>query len=112
MMAHSAIRHLPRWLRPGDLVVANNTRVMPARLRAVKPGTGAKVEILLLNRSDLGIWTALAKPTRKLRPHLSLDLVGASLVVPDAVEIVDVGGEGEIRLRFASGIESRLDEFG
>ncbi len=112
LLIHSAVRNLPGWLEPGDLIVANNTRVMPARLKAIKPTTGAKIEILLLNRDDVGVWSALAKPTKKLGVGLRLDLIGKSDRVADAVEIVELETEGIVRLRFASGLEGRLDEFG
>jgi S-adenosylmethionine:tRNA ribosyltransferase-isomerase len=112
LLVHSAIRQLPEWLKPGDLIVANNTRVLPARLKAVKPATGARIEVLLLNRDDLGVWTALAKPTRKLAAGMPLDLVNADDRLAGAIEILEVQDEGLIRLRFAPGIEARLDEFG
>lgn len=111
-LVHSAIRRLPEWLRPGDLIVANNTRVMPARLKATKPRTGAKIELLLLNRDDHGVWTALAKPTKKLAIGVKLDLLRREEGANGAVEIIAVHAEGLVQFRFAPGIESRLGEFG
>lgn len=112
LLTHSAIRALPAWLRPGDLIVANNTRVMPARLHANKSETGARIEFLLLHRDGAGTWTALAKPAKKLRPRTHLDLRGNAMIEADAIEIVDVHEEGEVTLRFSSGVEERLDAFG
>ncbi len=65
---HSWVYELPRWLRPGDLLVANNSRVIPARLHARKAQTGGKVEILLLQAKNEGTWSALARPARRLHP--------------------------------------------
>ena len=112
LLVHSAVRRLPEWLRSGDLIVANNTRVMPARLKAIKTSTGARIELLLLNRDVVGVWTALAKPTKKLTSGLLLALEGAGGRVEGAVEIVEIHAEGVIQLRFAGEIESRLDAFG
>lgn len=111
MLAHSSIRSLPGWLKPGDLVVANNTRVMPARLKALKSDTGAHIEFLLLHR-DGGVWTALAKPARKLKPGMALDLIGTAGVEPSAIHVIEVLPDGEVGIRFAEGVEPRLDGFG
>jgi S-adenosylmethionine:tRNA ribosyltransferase-isomerase len=112
LLVHSTIRNLPEWLKPGDLIVANNTRVLPARLKALKSATGARIEVLLLSRDDLGVWTALAKPARKLVPGLRIDLTNGSERIADAIEILEIQEEGVIRLRFSAGTEARLDEFG
>lgn len=60
------------WLRPGDLLVLNNTRVIPARVFGRLP-TGGKVELLLLRRVGNGDWEALSRPARKARPGTELD---------------------------------------
>ena len=62
------VRDLPMLLRTSDLVVLNNTRVIPARLSGRRP-TGGAVEVLLLNRVHPGVWESLAKPARKLTPE-------------------------------------------
>jgi S-adenosylmethionine:tRNA ribosyltransferase-isomerase len=69
----SIFRDLPQFLRPGDLLVLNNTRVIPARLLGSKlddrqPSPGAKVEVLLLEPKPQDCWLALVKPGRKLKP--------------------------------------------
>jgi S-adenosylmethionine:tRNA ribosyltransferase-isomerase len=112
LLTHSAIRSLPQWLRPGDLIVANNTRVMPARLRAAKSETGARIELLLLHRDGDGLWTALARPAKKLRAGMRLALHGAETDEIDAVDVVGVGRDGEVTVRFKPGVEARLDAFG
>ncbi|MBP2643081.1 MAG: queA [Firmicutes bacterium] len=65
---HQHFYDLPDYLSPGDTVVFNNTKVIPARLIGHKDGTGAKVEVFLLNRLENDRWEALVKPGRKLRP--------------------------------------------
>ena len=66
-ITHATVDQLPRFLRPGDLLVANNSRVLAARLRTRKADTGGKVELLLLHPLPDGTWESLAKPTKRLR---------------------------------------------
>jgi S-adenosylmethionine:tRNA ribosyltransferase-isomerase len=66
-VAHRRVRELPELLRPGDLLVANRSRVLPARVRGKLRGGGA-AELLLLRRLSTGSWQALARPARRLRP--------------------------------------------
>lgn len=65
--AHSIFSELPQLLKPGDLLILNNTRVIPARLYGHKP-TGAPVELLLLEPQQDNCWLALVKPGRRLKP--------------------------------------------
>jgi S-adenosylmethionine:tRNA ribosyltransferase-isomerase len=86
-LSHSAIRHLPGWLRAGDLLVANDTRVFPARLLGHRVPSGGAVECLLLHPdaaddayrlSDSGeIWQALMHPGQKLKPGARVVFEGA-----------------------------------
>jgi S-adenosylmethionine:tRNA ribosyltransferase-isomerase len=64
---HRIFSDLPQWLQPGDLLVLNNTRVIPARLYGRK-STGAAVEVLLLEERQDNCWLALVKPGRRLKP--------------------------------------------
>jgi S-adenosylmethionine:tRNA ribosyltransferase-isomerase len=69
-LEHRVFRDIVEYLRPGDLLVANQSRVLPARLRGIKEGTGGAAEVLLLAvRSDRGpdTWEALVRPGRRLR---------------------------------------------
>jgi S-adenosylmethionine:tRNA ribosyltransferase-isomerase len=80
---HHAFRELPRFLSPGDALVLNETKVLPARLKARKP-TGGEVELLFLR--DLGpdhggAWEVLARPSKRLRPGLELSAGGERLVL-------------------------------
>ena len=90
-IAHHTFRDLPRFLLPGDALVLNETKVLPARLDAKKP-TGGEVELLFLR--DLGpdrggAWEVLARPSKRLRPGLGL-LAGG-----DRLELVENLGEGQ-----------------
>jgi S-adenosylmethionine:tRNA ribosyltransferase-isomerase len=89
-IANHTFRDLPRFLLPGDALVLNETKVLPARLQAKKP-TGGKVELLFLR--DLGpdrggAWEVLARPSKRLRPGLGLQTGG------DRLEIVESLGDG------------------
>ncbi|MGH3148109.1 MAG: S-adenosylmethionine:tRNA ribosyltransferase-isomerase, partial [Rubrobacter sp.] len=84
-------RELPLFLAPGDALVLNETKVLPARLLARRPG-GGEVELLFLR--DLGDgWEALARPSKRLRPGMSLRCGPTELTVEEAL------GEGRWRLR-------------
>jgi S-adenosylmethionine:tRNA ribosyltransferase-isomerase len=89
-VAHHTFRDLPNFLRPGDALVLNETKVIPARLRVRKP-TGGEVELLFLR--DLGpdhdgAWEVLARPSRRLKVGLGL------LVGEDRLEIIESLGDG------------------
>ena len=72
---HRQFRDLPQYLRPGDLMVFNRSRVIPARLHGTETQSGAAVEILLVRRLEPGVWQALGRPGRRLR-------VGATVAIP------------------------------
>ena len=65
---HRHFRDIVTFLRPGDCLVMNNTRVIPARLYGEKEGTGGKIEFLLLRRIDLDTWEVILKPGKKAKP--------------------------------------------
>jgi S-adenosylmethionine:tRNA ribosyltransferase-isomerase len=78
-ISHHTFRDVGRFLRPGDALVANRTRVIPARI-AARRITGGAVELLLIERQSQGCWRALARPSRKLRPGEELKVAGSPLV--------------------------------
>lgn len=78
-LTDSVVRELPRFLAPGDLVVLNDTRVMPARLFGEKARTGGAVEVLLLERKTADTWEALVRPGRRLRPGAEVHFGGGIL---------------------------------
>ncbi|MEY2432812.1 MAG: S-adenosylmethionine:tRNA ribosyltransferase-isomerase [Acidimicrobiaceae bacterium] len=93
---HRRVADLPDLLRPGDLLVVNDSRVLPARLHVRKP-SGGVIEVLLLERcgpGDDGMWRALLRPSRKVRPGLRME--GEGDVVVDVVADL---GDGCWRLR-------------
>jgi len=106
-VAHRSVAELPGLLRPGDLMLLNDTRVIPARLEA-RRASGRRFELLLLRPLDEPSWESLLRPSSRARP-------GERLVLADGgeVELVEPHGEGRWRLRFAPSLSlDRLDELG
>jgi S-adenosylmethionine:tRNA ribosyltransferase-isomerase len=109
---HSSFRKFSDWLAPGDLLIANNSRVIPARLRGVRSATGGTAEILLL-RSDRGIWSALARPAKRLKVGDRLEFPARVFDVEPAIAFVEENlGGGEVRIRFEDLADERLDDYG
>lgn len=77
---------LPSLLRPGDLVVVNETRVRAARLAGHRRDTGGSVELLLLDARPDGLWEALARPSRRLRPGIVIEVEGISATIVEGPE--------------------------
>lgn len=107
---HHSFKEIPRFLRPGDCLVLNNTKVIPARLMGQKEETGAAIEVLLLKRKDKDKWETLVKPGKKARP-------GANIVFGDGLlkgRVLDVLEEGNRLIEFTyEGIfEEVLDRLG
>ena len=107
---HHTFREITNYVRSGDCLVLNNTKVIPARLMGVKEDTGAAIEVLLLKRRDSDVWETLVKPGKKARP-------GAKIVFGDGclrAEVLDVEEEGNRLIRFDyEGIfEEVLDRLG
>lgn len=90
-LEHRHFRDLPEYLRPGDALVLNETRVMPARLMGHREGTGGAVEVLLLRRLDRDRWETLVKPGKKARPGQRI-IFGDGMLVGTVLETTDVGG--------------------
>lgn len=109
-LEHKIFSDVIDYLNPGDCLIINNTRVIPARLIGEKEGTGGKVEILLLKRRENDIWESLVKPGKKLRP-------GARVTFGDGrlkAEILEIAEEGNRLVKFYyEGIfEEILDSLG
>ncbi len=95
-LEHKIFHDVIDYLDPGDCLVINNTKVMPARLIGAKEDTGAKVEILLLKRRENDIWETLVRPGKKLRP-------GARVTFGDGrlkAEILDIIDDGNRLVKF------------
>lgn len=107
---HRVFHDIVDYLAPGDCLVLNNTKVIPARLLGVKEDTGAAVEVLLLKRRDKDVWETLVRPGKKCRP-------GAKLVFGDGLlkaEVQEIAEEGNRLIHFTyDGIfEEVLDQLG
>ncbi len=107
---HRHFRDIKEYLKPGDCLVINDTKVIPARLYGHKAGTDALVEILLLKRKEKDVWETLVKPGKKCRP-------GAEISFGDGIlkgTVLDVVEEGNRLIRFTyEGIfEEILDRLG
>ena len=72
---HRRFTDILDYLRPSDLVVFNQSRVIPARLSGIRDDTGGRVELLLLRQESTGIWEALARPSRRLRPGATVTVI-------------------------------------
>jgi S-adenosylmethionine:tRNA ribosyltransferase-isomerase len=95
---HRQVFDLPQFLNAGDLLVVNNTRVLPARLHLLK-STGGQAEVLLLERLDeLGLWRSLVRPGRSLKPGTVLERPGTEL----RVEIDSIVDEGQRLVRIGT----------
>ncbi len=108
--AHDVFHNITRYLRPGDCLVLNNTKVIPARLLGQREGTGAHVEVLLLKRREGDVWETLVKPGKKCKPGTEL-IFGDGLLRGQVLETVE---EGNRLIRFSyQGIwEEVLDRLG
>ena len=109
-ITHRIFRDITEYLHPGDCLVINDTKVIPARLIGAKEDTGAKIEILLLKRKENDIWETLVKPGKKCRP-------GAKVVFGNGelrAEILEVLEDGNRLVQFSyEGIfEEVLDRLG
>ncbi len=104
---HRRIAELPGLLEPGDLLVVNDSRVLPARLFALRRPGGGRVELLLGERLAPRLWTALARPGRRLRPGSVLEVDGELELTVEAVS-----GDGLFHLRADRPLEPLLDRLG
>ncbi len=91
-VTHHVFRDVVDYLRPGDCLVLNDTRVIPARLLGEREGTGAHVEVLLLKRRERDVWETLVKPGKKCRPGTRLSF-GGGLLKAEVLETVEEGNE-------------------
>jgi len=93
---HRIFSQLPSYLSAGDLLVLNQTKVIPARLKGVKEGTGGRVELLLLNKVREDEWKVLFRPGRRVRPGTKISIGGGRL----RAQITDGGRDGYRIVRF------------
>ena len=109
-VSHHVFREITDYLNPGDCLVLNNTKVIPARLLGEREGTGAHVEVLLLKRHQADVWETLVKPGKKCRPGTRL-VFGDSLLRAEVLETVEEGNR-LIRFEYEGIWEEVLDRLG
>ena len=105
---HRVFTDIIDYLRPGDVMVFNDSRVFPARMYGVRSDTGAKIELLLLQRRSPGVWHTLAKPGRRMTPGTAFELRGGTVSVDG--EVLEAHDDGSRTVRLSD--EGRLDEIG
>ncbi len=107
---HHIFKEIVNYLKPGDCLVLNNTKVIPARLLGEREGTGAHVEVLLLKRRQADVWETLVKPGKKCRPGSRLSF-GDGLLRAEVLETVEEGNR-LIRFEYEGIFEEVLDRLG
>ncbi|RXT14747.1 tRNA preQ1(34) S-adenosylmethionine ribosyltransferase-isomerase QueA [Ammoniphilus sp. CFH 90114] len=107
---HQSFKDLIDYLSPGDVIVLNDTRVIPARLFGAKADTGAKIEVLLLKQLDGDRWETLVKPGKKMKPG-SVVTFGDGRLTGICEESTEVGGR-IIRFQYTGIFNEILDELG
>lgn len=109
-ISHRHFRDILEYLNPGDCLVVNDTKVIPARLLGTKEGTGANIEVLLLKRKTDNVWETLVKPGKKARPGARISF-GGGLLVGEVLEVAEEGNR-LIRFEYEGIFEEILDELG
>nr|WP_278525416.1 tRNA preQ1(34) S-adenosylmethionine ribosyltransferase-isomerase QueA [Eubacterium ramulus] len=108
--SHHVFREITEFLKPGDCLVLNNTKVIPARLFGEKEGTQAKIEILLLKRRENDVWETLVKPGKKAKVGTKI-IFGGGLLVGEVIDIVEEGNR-LIQFTYEGIFEEILDQLG
>ena len=107
---HRHFYDITDYLKPGDCLVMNNTRVIPARLYGVKEGSGGKIEFLLLKRIDINTWEVILRPGRKARIGSRFEF-GGGLLKAEVLEVIEDGNR-IVRFEFDGIWEEILDKLG
>jgi len=107
---HHIFHEIINYLAPGECLVLNNTKVIPARLMGIKEDTGAAVELLLLKRRKKDVWETLVKPGKKAKPGTRLSF-GDGLLEGEVLEVVEEGNR-LVRFSYEGIFEEVLDRLG
>ena len=107
---HHIFKEVIDYLNPGDCMVVNNTKVIPARLFGSKEGTEAKIEILLLKRKENDVWETLVKPGKKAKPGTIISF-GDGLLTGEVIDVVEEGNR-LIKFTYDGIFEEILDQLG
>ncbi len=112
-LEHHYFYEIVDFLREGDVLVLNDSRVMPARLHARKASTGGRLEILLLRRLEPNVWETLVRPAKRVRVNDRIEVVDTSTDRKDScltAEVIGIGERGIRVIHFAE--EASLSELG
>ena len=109
-VSHHIFKDIKDYLKAGDCLVINDTKVIPARLIGSKVGTDAKIEILLLKRKENNVWETLVKPGKKAKPGAKISF-GDGLLVGEVIDVVEEGNR-LIQFSFEGIFEEILDQLG
>ena len=109
-VSHHIFKEIVDYLEPGDCLVLNDTKVIPARLIGAKEDTGGRIEVLLLKRREDHVWETLVKPGRKARCGTRISF-GGGLLTGEVVEIAEEGNR-LIRFEYEGIFEEILDQLG
>lgn len=107
---HQIFKDIAAYLNPGDCLVVNDTKVIPARLFGTKVGTDAKIEVLLLKRKENNIWETLVKPGKKAKPGTKISF-GEGLLMGEVIDVVEEGNR-LIQFSYEGVFEEILDQLG
>ena len=109
-VSHHIFKDIKDYLKKGDCLVINDTKVIPARLIGSKVGTDAKIEILLLKRKENNVWETLVKPGKKAKPGAKISF-GDGLLIGEVIDVVEEGNR-LIQFSFEGIFEEILDQLG
>ena len=107
---HKIFRDIIDYLNPGDCLVINDTKVIPARLMGIREDTGATIEVLLLKRNADDVWECLVKPGKKARTGARI-VFGEGLLVGEIVDVIEDGNR-MIKFHYEGIFEEILDKLG
>jgi S-adenosylmethionine:tRNA ribosyltransferase-isomerase len=110
-ITHRIFHDLPEYLHKGDVLVVNQTKVIPARLLGIKEDTKVPIELLLLKRLNQTDWEALVRPGRRLKPG-TICLFGGGLLKAQILDSVEETGGRTVRFFYEGVFETLLDKLG
>ncbi len=109
-IGHDYFYNVKNYLKPGDCLVLNDTRVIPARLYGVKEGTGAAMEFLLLTRRSTNVWEVILKPGRRAKEGVRV-IFGDGKLIAEIKEVLD-NGNRVVEFEYEGLFENVLEELG
>lgn len=110
-VTHQVFRNLPEMLNPGDLLVVNDSRVIPARIKGHRE-TGGAVEFLLLRPDVNGVWLALAKPVKRIKPGERISIPSHEGGEAASIIVREKMAEGQVLVELDDSLQADLDSYG